>query len=249
VNARALVVAVVAVVLPACAAGPLDAVTVDPENLTSSLVAHWRFDESGGTIVGDSSGNGHDGTLTGGVWVSGGRYGGALELAPGNFVTVPNFPHATPNWTVSVWTKASPSQLVADAADETTIISTEVVLQGGWQLHLDNRAGFERYDAAYWVGPEISDYVEVDCHCIEPDVWVNLVAVFDTDVRALSLYRNGSRVSRIAMPQPILPGDPTLYIGRWNMNGRFIAAVLDDFAIWSRALTPGEIAGLSRASF
>jgi hypothetical protein len=242
-------VSIGATALAACAAGPLDAVTVDPENLTSALVAHWRFDETGGTTVTDSSGNGHHGTLSGGIWVTGGRYAGALELAPGNFVSVSNFPDATPNWTVSVWTKASPSQLVANAADETTIISTETVLEGGWQLHLDNRPGFERYDAAYWIGPDISDYVEVDCHCIVPDRWVHTVAVFDTDVDQLTLYIDGRAISRIHMPQPILPGDPTLYIGTWNMHDRFMAAVVDDFAIWARALTPGEIVGLSRATF
>ena len=235
--------------MSACVPGPLDAVTVDPENLAAALVAHWRFDDGSGTVVVDNSGNGHDGVLTGGIWVAGGRYAGALELAPGNFVTVPNFPDASPNWTVSLWSKASSSQLVADAADQATIISTEVVLQGGWQVHLDNRAGFERYDAAYWVGPAIGDYVEVECACIQPNVWVNLVTVFDNDVRALSLYRDGVRVSRIAMPQPILPGDPTLYIGKWNMNGRVLAAAVDDFAIWARALTPTEIAALSVASF
>jgi hypothetical protein len=230
-----------------CVAGPIDAVTVDPENLTNALVAHWRFDEGAGTLVGDSSGNGHDGALMGGIWSSVGRFGGALELPPGNYVTVPNFPDATANWTVSVWTKASPSQLVADM-DETTIISTETVLKGGWQMHLDNRPDKQRYDAAYWVGPDISDYVEVVCRCIEPDVWVHLAAVYDTDVGRLTLYRDGAPISRIAMPKPIQVGDSTLTIGAWNMPGRYLAAVVDDFAIWARALGPAEIALVSRAS-
>jgi len=224
----------------ACVAGPIDAVTVDPENLTNALVAHWRFDEGAGMLVGDNSGNAHGGTLTGGIWSPVGRFGGALELAPGNYVTVPNFPTATANWTVSVWTKVSPSQLVADM-DETTIITTETVLKGGWQMHLDNRPDKQRYDAAYWVGPDISDYVEVDCACIEPDVWVHLVAVYDTDVGRLTLYRDGAPISRIAMPKPIQAGDSTLYIGAWNMAGRYLAAVVDDFAIWARALGPAEI--------
>ena len=45
---------------------------------------------------------------------------------------------------------------------------------------------------------------------------------------------------------PILPGDSTLYIGRWNQNVRFLSATVDDFAIWSRALGAAEIAIISR---
>jgi hypothetical protein len=46
-----------------------------------SLVARWAFDEGSGTTVGDSSGKGHDGTTSGGLWVAGrpGR-GSAYEL-------------------------------------------------------------------------------------------------------------------------------------------------------------------------
>ena len=229
----------------ACGAGPLDAITVDPGSLVTDLVAHWTFDEGSGTVVGDHSGNGHDGQLTGGTWVPDGRFGGALELAQGDYVTVTGFPQATANWTVSVWTKASEAQLVADMGDGETILSTENVFEGGWQLHLDNRPGFEQFDAAYWAGPDVNDYVVVNCACIAADRWIHLTAVFDDDVKQLTFYRDGARVFGRGMPSPILPGDTTLYMGTWNMGGRFLAAVLDDFAIWSRPLGPGEIALLS----
>ncbi len=49
---------------------------VDP----NSVVAIWLFDEGSGTTARDSSGNGYDGTLMGGVsWVPG-KFGGALEF-------------------------------------------------------------------------------------------------------------------------------------------------------------------------
>jgi len=50
-------------------------------NVTSGLELHWKLDESAGTTVSDSSGNGYDGTLTGGAWrPSGGVVDGAMEL-------------------------------------------------------------------------------------------------------------------------------------------------------------------------
>ena len=96
-----------------CGKAPLDAITLDPATLTSDLVAHWTFDDGGGTVVRDQSGSGHDGVLTGGAWITAGRFGGALALASGDSVAVPNFPQATSNWTVSVWTKTSAAELAA----------------------------------------------------------------------------------------------------------------------------------------
>jgi len=49
-------------------------------NASADLVAHWKLDEGSGTTAFDTSGNGNDGTFTGGPqWVAG-YYGGALEF-------------------------------------------------------------------------------------------------------------------------------------------------------------------------
>ena len=53
-------------------------------------------------------------------------------------------------------------------------------------------------------------------------------------------------VHEVRMPSPIQTGDKTLYLGRWNQPGRNLAADIDDFAIWRRALQPAEIAMLSQ---
>jgi hypothetical protein len=232
--------------LASCGGVPLDAVSIDPRSLTTDLVAHWTFDEGSGSVVGDSSGNGHVGELTGGTWTPAGRFAGALELTTDEFVAVKNFPQATASWTVSVWAKTSAAQLAVDQTDGATILSTENVFAGGWQLHLDNRPGFQRYDAAYWVGPNSSDYIVVTCDCIEMDRWVHITAVFDGQAKQFTLYRDGVPSDRTSLPAPILPGDSTLYMGTWNMMNRFLTGVIDDFAIWSRALSPDEIALLSR---
>ena len=165
---RAAACAVAIAWLAGCGAGPLDAVTIDPRSLADGLVAHWSFDEGSGTVVGDRSGNGHDGQLTGGAWTTSGHFAGALTLSSGDHVTVPNFPQATPGWTVSVWTRSTAEQLAVGAAEDgETILTTETVFEGGWQLHLDNRSGYERFDAAYWAGSSANDYVVVFCDCIE----------------------------------------------------------------------------------
>jgi hypothetical protein len=231
--------------LSGCGPAPIDAVAVANGSLARGLVAHWTFDEGAGTVVADRSGNGHDGQLAGGAWLAQGRFGGALRLALGDNVTIPDFPQATPDWTVSVWVQVSAADLAADTTDTSTLLSAENVFAGGWQVHLDNRPGYERLDVAYWAGDPVNDYVVLLCKCIEVDRWIQLAATFDSAASRTSLYRDGALVDSTSLPAPILPGDSTLYIGRWNMNKRFLSGIVDDFAIWARALTPDEVAATS----
>jgi hypothetical protein len=221
-----------------CGSAPIDAVALAPGSVARGLVAHWSLDEGAGTAVLDRSGNGHAGTLSGGSWVPRGRFGGALTLAPGDSVTVHEFPQATPSWTVSLWTYLTAADL---GGQNETLLSTENVFAGGWQLHLDDRPGYARFDAAYWVGDPVDDYVVLFCDCIETDTWIHLTAVFDGAAGRFSLHRDGVEVDRADMPNTILPGDSTLYFGKWNMNERLFSGLLDDVAIWSRALSPEEI--------
>lgn len=227
-----------------CERRPLDAVTINPASLSRDLVAHWRFDEGSGATATDSSGNAHHGVLTGGTWITSGRFGGALSLASGDFVSVPSFPQADVGWTVSIWVRSSAAGLAASTSDLSTLIGTENVFAGGWQLHLDNRPNYQRFDAAYWAGA--SDYVVAICQCLEPDRWLHLAAVWDGERATLTLYRNGEPVDDRPMPTPILTGDTTLYMGTWMQLNRFLIADLDDVAIWRRALLSLEIETLSR---
>jgi hypothetical protein len=228
-----------------CGAAPIDAVTLDSRGLARDIVAHWPFDDVTGTAVVDRSGNHHDGQLIGGAWVPRGRFGGALRLGFGDNITVPTFPQATPSWTVSVWLQVTAADLAADAADLSTLLSAEQVFAGGWQVHLDNRPGFGTLDVAYWAGPPVEDYVVLSCKCIVVDQWIHLTATFDSVAHTATLYRDTTVAAAAIMPADILPGDSTLYIGRWNQNARYLAGTIDDFAIWSRALTADEVATLA----
>lgn len=247
-RARVATVLLGCLALGGCQEGLLDAVTFDPARLTADQVAHWDFDEGAGTVVFDRSRNGHDGQLTGAAWSPSGRFGGAVELSQGAFVTVPNFPQASLSWTVSLWIRMSAEQLAVGKAqnDWLTIISTENVFAGGWQLHVDNRTGYDRFDVAYWAGSTVNDYVVASCKCIDVGQWIHLSAVFDGAAGDLTFYRDDTAIDRRDMPMPILPGDPTLYIGTWNMGDRFLAAGIDDIAIWSRALNGAELGALSK---
>lgn len=91
---------------------------VDQENLTDSLLLHYRFDEGGGTTVTDDSPSGRDHTtVVGGAnWVAGGRFGGAYgpadaatplpDFQPANATDI-NFDPRGNSYTISVWVKTT----------------------------------------------------------------------------------------------------------------------------------------------
>ena len=231
-----------------CSESVLDAVGLPPQVLTDGMVAHWTLDESSGVVVNDSSGNGHDGQLTAGTWISDGRFGGALRLAAGGAVAVPGLPAATPNWSVSVWLRMSDEQLASSSSDLfTEVLSTENFRSAGWQINVDKRLTQPRYVFSYW-SPPLMDYIGVECSCVETGVWVHLAATVDANANRISLYLNGAFADQETRPSDIVAGDSTLYFGRWNMDGRLLNGDLDDVAIWARALRPEEISALATRS-
>jgi hypothetical protein len=235
------------VCLAGCGSAPIDLVAISPGSLPRGLVAHWAFDDQSGTTVADGSGNGNHGQLTGGTWVAG-RFGGGLRLQPGDSVTIPGFPQATPDWTVSVWIYLSPADKAAFTAERAVLLTAEKASMGGWEIEFDPRPGFEWLEASYYEAPPTNDYVVLDCKCIETDRWLHFTAVFDSTNRRFSLYQGTLLADSSTLPAPILPGEPDLYIGRWYEAGRSLSGVIDDYAIWSRALTADEVAAIDAAA-
>jgi len=236
--------------LSACGTGPIDALGLTPGALSDGLEAHWTFDEGSGTAVRDSSGKGHDGTINGTTWAwrTDGHFAGALRLQQGDYVTVDNFPDATPGWTVSTWINVASADV---GMGEVTVISTEDVYKGGWEINLTADSSHMEYHFGYWTGPNSNDYLaHWECkNCIHPDQWQHVTAVVDGAALTLAFYLDGVLRHRLPVPHPILPGVPTLYMGRWATTSpaRLLAGSLDDIAIWSRALMSEEIALLQQA--
>ncbi|NQT00475.1 MAG: LamG domain-containing protein [Planctomycetes bacterium] len=72
----------------------------------ADLVAHWRLDETSGTIAHDASGNGHDGTIMGEPKWGAGKIGGALEFdGTGDVVELGAFDVVGPGITMAAWLK------------------------------------------------------------------------------------------------------------------------------------------------
>jgi hypothetical protein len=239
-------IAAAAFCLVGCNSAPLDAIVPPSADLTDSLVAHWTLDEGSGVIAFDQTGNGHNGQLTGGTWVPDGRFAGGLRLAEDDSIAVPNFPAATFNWTVAAWIRMSQQQLDANEGIG-TVLTTENFDSNGWALNVDRLSRQAGFVFSYW-SASLDDYLHTECRCVENDVWVHLAAVVDMTANQVVLYVDGTVVDQRPRVSEILPGDSTLYFGRWNMNGRFLSGDLDDIAIWGRALVASEVLTLNSES-
>lgn len=243
---RRIIVGVWLGLLGACGTGPIDAVDLD-------LVAHWTFDEGRGEKVRDSSPNHFDGEISGSTWswLPQGRFGAALHLEQGDFVTVDSFPNATPSWTVSAWIWIASQDV--DRGDM-TIISTEDVYKGGWEMNvmnLDTASGTvePQYHFGFYVGPGPVEYDHIESGGrIAPDKWQHVSAVVDGSSKTLTMYLDDVAQPPVSLRQVISPGVPTLYLGRWATTdpARLLVGSLDDISLWNRALGPDEIAKLGR---
>jgi hypothetical protein len=227
--------------LGGCGAVRLDAIELPPDKLVTGLVAHWALDDGAGAVARDQSGNGRDGQLAGGTWIADGRFMGGLRFAAGDSITVPNFPAASADWTLSTWIRLSAEQLANDGEMWVSILSVENFFEGGWQLNIDNRLPRPRLDFAYWA-PPLMAYAFTECECVGVDHWTHLVAVVDANTNRVTLYVDTTVGDQETRPSDIPAGDSTLYIGRWNRDGRLFSGDLDDIAIWNRALTAAEVA-------
>jgi hypothetical protein len=245
ITGRSVVVGLALCALGACGTGPIDAVELD-------LVAHWTFDEGVADKVRDRSPNQLDGSIHGSTWswISEGRFDKALHLEQGDYVTVDDFPNATSSWTVSVWVQVASRDI---GKGEMTVISTEDVFKGGWEMNLttssDTVPATEQYHFGFYPGSG-STYDHTECaDCLKPDEWQHVTAVVDGSARKLTIYLGDEPQTPVSIREVILPGVPTLYMGCWSTKdpARLLVASLDDISLWSRALRPEEIATLTRA--
>ena len=211
-----------------------------PPNLLDGLVAHWNCDESGGNVLHDTSGNNHNGELSGGTFTSG-HFDNALSLQRGEYVTVPGFPNATPSWSVSAWT-----EIPNGDARDICLISTELAGEGGWAMRANSAAQTCAFRFPVRSDGGVDTYASHEgLGLSNNDRFIHVVAVVDADAMTLTLYVDGAvRDNPTPITQTISPGLSNLLIGRSGLGDDDYAGLIDDIAIYSRVLTLADVTQL-----
>lgn len=250
IRLRGAVLAAALLASSGCAPDQLSAVELDSGTLSIQLLAHWRFDDQTGLVAHDDSGNGLDGQVSAGTWLTDGRFAGALGLADGQYVSVPRFfPDVASGFTVSAWVRLhSYTQTALNDNQWTTIVSTED--SGGWEVNVDHVNPEPALHFGFWKGPNQGDYVGYSCPGVTLGQWSQIVGMVDPSTAnatsTFAVYLNGELCFSMSTPHRIVPGSATLNIGQWPNGGRFLIGDVDDLAIWGRALVPAEVALLTQ---
>jgi hypothetical protein len=225
----------------ACSGGRMDVVGLSPNSLRLGMVALWSCDRDGQPTLSDMSGNGHDGSIDGAIWIDG-RFGGGLRLGATGAVAVPGFPQATRSFSVALWYRAADGE-----ADDTyrTVLGTELTSIGGWDVSVRPHGTSPAVRFQYPVGSDASVASEhLEAEHLDFQRWTHLVTVLDASMMTLALYYDGNRVAEAPIEGLIQPGSTTLAIGRPVGSAPSLDGDVDDIAIFNRALVPAEVAEL-----
>lgn len=220
----------------------------DAGDVTTGLAGHWRLDETSGTNVIDSSGNGNDGTLSGTDFDTSavdGRVSGGLHFdGVDSVITIPHSASLAVNDIVSVsfWMKSPEIQ----ANNFGRIISKGrgdvdtgfIISQRGNEPDLHSVVGTSAGTNQFF-----------GLGLVQPfdDKWHHIVVVLNNGSRVIHMdgvevvnntYNHGTG---FASPDDVL-------IGALNLGGgQALTGILDDVRIYNRALTADDVALLYRS--
>jgi hypothetical protein len=181
------------------------------------LISYWKLDETSGTNAKDSVGDNHGTLINGPVWTAGQVNGGLYFDGSNDYVNVGLLP-ITPSWTIEVW--AMPDLALGTGEKE--------ILSGGLVNDFEVPGGVFKIYVSGWLSSGVT---------LQSGNWYHLSATYDGTT--LKLFINGeekaSTVRSISSP-----GGYT-YLGRFMGGNHFYGGLIDEVAIWDRALTLDEI--------
>ncbi|MGH2797258.1 MAG: LamG-like jellyroll fold domain-containing protein, partial [Thermoleophilaceae bacterium] len=196
------------------------------------LVAAYSFDIGAGTLVRDASGHGNDGTISGALWSSAGKYGSALSFNGVNsWVTVPDAPSLdlTSGMTLEAWVRPA-------------------VLGTGWRTVLFKEQPGNLVYGLYANRSSRVPVAQVDVGGVQDvngttqlqlDAWSHLAATYDG--ATLRLYVNGVEAGIVGRPGGILTSAGVLHIGGNSVWPEWFNGLIDEVRVYDRPLSQAEI--------
>ena len=215
-----------------------------------SLVAHWKFDEVGGTSAADETGSGNTGTLSGAVWSTGKIGAGALNFDGVNdrvnIASTAGITSISNNFTLAFWVyPRSTHQIDAETTTGAGGVSGQKYVWGpNWFNNEGGGAG-----SGVSVGTNgVSVYEHAAGYMPAPLVyqgtltgWTHVVVIYEN--KQPRLYVNGVLVKTgLTSPRTAVGIVP------WGVGGvdyGYLDGELDDLRLYSGVLPASEIALLA----
>lgn len=231
-----LVLTTILVALAGAKTAYADAIIRAPNNL--GLVGYWSFDEGRGTQASDLSGNGNDGTLTGGPTWTIGKSKSALEFDGVNdYVNV-----GDPS--TSDWTNITTSVWVYWTGDGLNGYSGIYYKNSGSSRDLGRL--LIRNDGKLLVQNGNGNFESEDSGDVVKNEWTHIAYVYDQSAGKEYLYINGTLKGQKNRTGNISQESNNLWIGfGYNQaNNYMFQGKIDEVRIYSRALSETEIQSL-----
>jgi len=219
-------------------------------DVTTGLVGYWNFDEGSGTVAGDSSGSGNNGTLVNGPAWTIGKIGTALSFNGANqYVTVP---YTTDNTvtSISLWMKPT---TYANSCCIHLLAKNSV---GGGSVFTINRSSSPAGSIAFTRSFSITSGEWVTPASVAPvGSWHHIVVTYDSSSVANNpaIYVDGvsQSVTRSQAPAGTATTNSTkgLLIATGsantaNANPEFFNGAIDDVRIYNRTFSAGDVSTL-----
>ncbi|NQT03067.1 MAG: LamG domain-containing protein, partial [Planctomycetes bacterium] len=212
----------------------------EPAVTDASLVIYYSFDEVG-EIVADQSGKGHDGVVVGDVTAEAdGMYGGAANFASGGYLDLdgPSIPAEdipTSAMTLAAWIKCANTGgdheiFSARASDESWLIHPEPKSSGDIRWLLRSYGG--------------TTIFQIRAGTMTWDEWLHFAGTYDKASGKAALYINGELIEELDVENPAdIAGDWGLgaRVGLTIDNGRPFTGLMDEFRMYTRALSQDEV--------
>lgn len=210
-------------------------VTVNMAAPTERVLA-YSFDEAGGWIVKDSSGNGQDGVLRKGPTRSFSLHGKALNLdGTDDYVAVPPLGELR-DVTIAAWIN-----LHAARSEPASLLCSDGSVPGALKLVI-NSAGAVQFELE-------GQPAQVSNFRFTPErvgEWHHVAVTYDHAAKTVSFYLDGKLdVTRTLAQASALNLSTPLRLGGAEGGARCLPGEVDDFRVYAKALSAPEIAALA----
>lgn len=232
-----------------------DALTDPGENLgpTSGLVGWWKMDETSGTAVTDSSGNGNDGFVRSGLNISTDNTSGIiysafdLDLSNGSIEIPYDASMDIPgDFTVSIWTKPSETSTTNNTYGRTIFDLKTVYLAWKWDDTLNQGCFFTIVvGPGGWPGDQSN---QCGPYIFDNGSWYHIA--FVNNANTFNIYVNNVLYDTFNLATYNgVSGNP-FRVGTWQLaSNREYDGIIDDMRLYNRALSLAEIQSLYDTGF
>ncbi len=210
---------------------------------SAALVGHWTLDQGSGTIAGDVTGNGNDGTLKGDPKWALGQIGGALELDGDDYVECGNsgILNITEQITLAAWVKPDLAFAYPNWSG--------IIMRGGPNPTV---APFDTF-AFYYNGPNqqlgfkttgtaAAAWMPVAAPGLFDGQWHHVAAVYDGTVK--TVYLDGEPIGTAESTGSIVTSNSRLLLGAGRdltPPTHYLVGLIDDARIYDEALEQVEL--------